>query len=278
VADFPDLSLAAWQPTRDLLHAYAGVPGAVRMALTPPQRHHGHASLFVSARVLTTSPIPAGARTFEMLLDLTQSRLLIEIGDGETTGFPLRGQSAMTLGREVATYLAKTGIYFEPDVEELGQTEGIYDPAAVARFQRALSQLDILFKHFSGELRQGAGAVRLWPHHFDLAVLWLTGRLIPGQDPDNEDYADERMNFGFSTGDATVPEPYLYATAYPLPPEMPHAELPAGARWQTEGWQGAVLPYAELVGADDAADRVLAFLRGMQDLGNRYMTPQGYDG
>ena len=101
----------------------------------------------------------------------------------------------------------------------------LYDIEAVTRFWRALSQLDLLFKQFSGELRRGAGAVRLWPHHFDLAMMWLTGRLIPGQDPDNEDYADERMNFGFSTGDATVPEPYLYATAYPLPPEMPHARV-----------------------------------------------------
>ena len=107
MADFPDLALAAWQPTRDLLRDYAGVPGAVRMALTPPQRHWGHLSLFVSVRGLTTSPIPAGARTFEMLLDLTQPRLLIESGDGETTGFPLRGQSAMTLGHEVAACLAK---------------------------------------------------------------------------------------------------------------------------------------------------------------------------
>lgn len=278
MADFPDLSLAAWQPTRDLLHAYAGVPGAVRMALTPPQRHHGHVSLFVSARGLTTSPIPAGARTFEMLLDLTQHRLTIQTSDGEIAHFPLRGQSADNLGRDVAASLAAMAVHFEPEAAELGQTGGEYDTAAVARFWQALSQLDLLFKQFGGELRRGAGAVRLWPHHFDLAVLWMTGRLIPGQDPDDEDYADERMNFGFSTGDATVPEPYLYATAYPLPVEMPHAELPAGAQWQTEGWQGALLPYNDLVGAEDAAERVLAFLRGMQDLGDRYLTPQGYDG
>ncbi len=277
MTDFPDLSLAAWQPTRDLLHAYAGVSGAVRMALTPPQRHYGHASLFISARGVTTSPIPAGARTFEMILDLTQHQLLIQTSDGQAAHFPLRGQPAAQLGRDVAAYLAGFGVHFEPDAAELGQAEGVYDPAAVVRFHRALAQLDILFKQFSGELRRGAGTVRLWPHHFDLAVMWLTGRLVAGQDPDNEDYADERMNFGFSTGDATIPAPYLYATAYPLPPEMAHAELPAAARWQTEGWQGAVLPYADLVGANDAAERVLAFLRGVQDLGERYMTLQGYD-
>jgi len=112
---------------------------------------------------------------------------------------------------------------------------------------------------------------------FDLAVFWLSGRSIPGEDSDDEDNADERMNFGFSTGDDSIAEPYLYATAYPLPPELPHAELPPGARWQAEGWQGAVFPYAELVGMADAQERVLSFLRGMQDLGERYMTPVSYE-
>lgn len=29
---------------------------------------------------------------------------------------------------------------------------------------------------------------------------WFSGRLVPGQDPANAEFADEQMNFGFSTG------------------------------------------------------------------------------
>jgi hypothetical protein len=189
--------------------------------------------------------------------------------------FPLRGQSAAHLNREVSAFLNGLDIHFEfPPDEVIGQSDGVYDAQAVTRFWRALSQLDMLLKQFSGELRRGAGTVRLWPHHFDLAVLWLTGRSLPGHDPDDENNADACMNFGFSTGDPSVPEPYLYATAYPLPPEMARATMPAGAVWHTEGWQGAVLPYADLVEADDAEERVLAFLRGMQRLGERAMAQQ----
>ena len=42
--------------------------------------------------------------------------------------------------------------------------------------------------------------VVLWPHHFGLAVLWFSGHPAPDQDPANAEYADEQMNFGFSTG------------------------------------------------------------------------------
>jgi hypothetical protein len=249
----------------------------VRSALTPPQRHWGHYSLFVSSAGLTTSPIPAGLGAFELILDLRRHELVVETSGGETTRFRLHGQSAQRLHADLQSFFGRLGIHPELDPDLIGRSDGVYDAQAAARYWRALMQLDILFKQFSGELRRGAGTVRLWPHHFDLAVFWLSGRCVPGEDCADEDNADERMNFGFSTGDDSIAEPYLYATAYPLPPELPHAELPAGVRWHTAGWQGAVLLYAELVSVADAQERVLTFLRGMQDLGERYMTPVSYE-
>ena len=275
--DFPDISLTTWQPTRDQLHDYIKLVGAVRSVLTPPQRHWGHLSLFVSSAGLTTSPIPAGPRTFELILDLRRHELADEASRGETANFRLHGQSTERLSADLQAFLGSLGIHPELAPDLIGRSDGVYDAQAVGRYWQALAQLDILLKQFSGELRRGAGIVRLWPHHFDLAVFWLSGRCIPGEDSDDEDNADERMNFGFSTGDDSIVEPYLYATAYPLPPELPHAELPPGAKWQTEGWQGAVFPYAELVGVTDAQERVLSFLRRMQDLGERYMTPVSYE-
>jgi hypothetical protein len=38
--------------------------GKVRMALSPPVNHWWHVTLYVTARGLTTSPIPYGMRTF----------------------------------------------------------------------------------------------------------------------------------------------------------------------------------------------------------------------
>jgi hypothetical protein len=79
------------------------------------------------------------------------------------------------------------------------------------------------------------------------------------------------MNFGFSTGDGGMPEPYFYITAYPLPAGLGATPVPTGAVWHTEGWQGAVLPYATLVGAPDAEDTLLNFLRTYETAGMKLM-------
>jgi len=80
-----------------------------------------------------------------------------------------------------------------------------------------------------------------------MAMLWLPGEKIPGQDPADEESSDKQMNFGFAFGDAGIPEPYFYTTAYPLPDELPELVLPEGTTWQSEGFSGAVLLYRRLL-------------------------------
>jgi hypothetical protein len=113
--------------------------------------------------------------------------------------------------------------------------------------------------------------VQLWPHHLDLALLWFSGRLAPGQDPANEEYADEQMNFGFSRGDDGIPESYFYATAYPTPASLTDITLPGDAYWHTEGFTGAILPYQALVEADAPAEALLTYLRTVQQAGASLM-------
>ena len=66
-------------------------------------------------------------------------------------------------------------------------------------------------------------------------------------------YEDTRqLAIGFSTGDQTIPEPYLYLTAYPEPDGFTKLALPEAAYWQAEGFSGAILPYAALQASNDA--------------------------
>jgi hypothetical protein len=115
------------------------------------------------------------------------------------------------------------------------------------------------------------GPVQLWPHHFDLAMVWFSGRTVPGVDTADEETAEEQMNFGFSTGDDGISDPYFYITAYPLPAELVKTPLPPNAVWHTHGWSGAIMPYAALVEADRPEEILLGFLKQVQAAGARLM-------
>lgn len=269
---FPPLPLAGWQATRDTIQTYAQVLGKVRRAMAPRQKHWGHISLQVTATGLTTGPMPAGDQVVEMVLDFTAHTLTIATSKGERLQMDLRGQSPKEFCETALAALDAIGI--RPDIDQskfASEVPGTYDKQAVETFWQALTQIDAVFKQFKGELRQETGPVQLWPHHFDLAMLWFSGRLVAGEEPSDEEKADEQMNFGFSTGDGGIPDPYFYITAYPWPDGMAEAALPAGAGWNSAGWQGALLRYETLVEQDNPKVFLLSFLKAAQEAGGGRM-------
>ncbi|MDX1523330.1 MAG: DUF5996 family protein, partial [Anaerolineae bacterium] len=152
--EFPALPLAEWQSTLETVQNYAKVIGKVRRALTPRQKHWSHVSLRVGTTGLTTTPIPAGRVTFEMLLDFTTHHLVITTSRGERLHKPLVGQSAAVFCEEALFALASLGFNVEIDRTVFSdQTPGTYDRDAVERYWLALSQIDSLFRQFKGEQR-----------------------------------------------------------------------------------------------------------------------------
>ena len=272
---FPPLPLDGWKETRDILHMYARVLGKIRQALTPPQKHWWHISLRAAAAGLTTTPIPAGNKTFEMLLDFTTHELCLSSSAGDWWDLSLPGHSTADFYDETLGALQTSDIEVQIDPSPFDdETPRTYDPAAVEAYWQALSQLDVLLKQFKGELRQETSPVQLWPHHFDLSLVWFSGRLVPGTDPNDPEYADEQMAFGFSTGDEGIPAPYFYITAYPWPESLSQMTLPAGATWQEEGWNGALLMYENVVRDDRPRDLLLDFWRTVQAAGAKLMLPE----
>ena len=99
------------------------------------------------------------------------------------------------------------------------------------------------------ELRAGAASidgsdpsrVQIWPEHFDMAVEL-------GAESDGA-----RAAYGLSPGDESHDEPYAYVAPWSAPAP--------GELWQAEGFTGAELRYASIVGAEDQRGTVLTFLR-----------------
>src|SRR5207253_11400730 len=90
---WPTLPLGEWQATHDTLHMWLQIVGKTRLALAPAQNHWWHVALYLTARGLTTSPMPHRERTFQVDLDFIDHRLAIHVSDGSTATMPLGPQT-----------------------------------------------------------------------------------------------------------------------------------------------------------------------------------------
>ena len=86
---WPSLPLAEWRDTCATLHLWMQIVGKVRLAQTAWINHSWHVTLYVTARGLTTSPIPYGQSTFEIDFDFVDHRLEVRSSDGRAAGFAL---------------------------------------------------------------------------------------------------------------------------------------------------------------------------------------------
>ena len=69
MSKWPRLSLGEWAGTRSTLHRWLQIAGKIRLVQTPWLNHSWPATLYVTARGLTTSPIVHEGRTFQIDFD-----------------------------------------------------------------------------------------------------------------------------------------------------------------------------------------------------------------
>lgn len=251
---YPTLEPDAIAETRDALHAYSRVMGGWLKSARARRKHWWHASLRPSLTGLTTGVVRA-ARDFELELDLIASQLHVRTA-GNLASEDLTGQSAADLAAFIDSTLTTAGIdaSLAPGDDVRGAAEfASYEKAEAVNLHHALASVAAAMERFRATIREETSPIQLWPHHFDLSMLWLPGPKIAGQDPADEEYSDKQMNFGFVFGDSSIAEPYFYVTAYPLPDALPDTELPAGTEWKSGGFSGAVLLYKDLVATADPA-------------------------
>lgn len=89
-AAWPSIPVSDWVDTRDTLHLYTQVVGKVRMVNEPMSNHWWNVPLYVTARGLTTSPIPhPTGPVFQIDFDFIDHRLDVETVTGQTRSVEL---------------------------------------------------------------------------------------------------------------------------------------------------------------------------------------------
>src|SRR5437016_13105217 len=107
---WPELPSAAWKDTRDTLHLWTQIVGKVRLALTPWLNHSWHVALYVTARGLTTSPIPWQDGSFQIDFDFIDHVLWLRTSDGHFRQILLKPTPVAEFYEDVMIALRELGI------------------------------------------------------------------------------------------------------------------------------------------------------------------------
>src|ERR1700737_2074033 len=149
---WPELPTAAWRDTYATLHLWTQIIGKIRLTKAPWLNHSWHVVLYVTARGLTTSPVPDGTRTFQIDLDFIDHALRISTSDGARRQFSLAGHSVASFYAAIMAALAPLGIHLaihktpnklpEPIRFSQDRQHASYDPDAARRFFQILANAD----------------------------------------------------------------------------------------------------------------------------------------
>src|SRR5437763_9841582 len=106
---WPELPWEQWKDTATTLHMWTQIVGKTRLMLTPRENHWWNVPLYVTARGLSTSPMPSHNGLFEVEFDFIDHQLCICLSSGERKSIALRPQSVASFYREYISVLQSLG-------------------------------------------------------------------------------------------------------------------------------------------------------------------------
>jgi Family of unknown function (DUF5996) len=276
---WPELPYRAWQDTCTTLHMWMQVVGKVRLARTPWLNHSWHATLYVTARGLTTSPIPHGRRSVQIDFDFLDHALIISTSDGGQRRKGLEPCAVADFYAAVTGALVELGVPVDinarpsevPDPIRFDQdrVHASYDAEYAQRFWRALVHVDRVLKQFRTGFLGKVSPVHLFWGALDLAVTRFSGRTAPPHPggipnlPDaitREAYSHEVSSAGFWPGGGPVDQAMFYSYAYPAPAAFRDCAVEPSEAYYHEQLGEFVLPYDAVRSAAAPEKMLLSFL------------------
>jgi Family of unknown function (DUF5996) len=273
---WPELTLSAWEETRDTFHMWTQVVGKVRLALEPMVNHWWQVPLYVTARGLTTSLMHAGTTGLEIEFDLIDHMLDLRTSHGRSRQVTLEPRSVASFYEATMVALGELGVRvtISPRPQEVieaipfaqDEEHHAYDAAAVHRFWLALVQIHRVMIRFRARFVGKASPVHFFWGGPDLAVTRFSGRRAPkhpGGVPNCADwvqelaYSHEVSSCGFWPGGSS--EGSFYSYAYPQPDGFAAWPVLPDAAYYGDEMGEFLLPYTAVRTANDPEAALLAF-------------------
>jgi hypothetical protein len=239
------------------------VSAAISYLPAVPDDSHTALRWVAPIRALVTELIPAD-RPFRIALrpaDLSLHALDATLNVGRSFALPGNdvgaaqewlGEVAKAAGLDAARLSFRKHYTIPTHAVAEGAAFTLRESNGLTELERYWSNASLLLEEVARD-EPTASAVRVWPHHFDIATLIAL--------PPRTTAPSRTIGVGHSPGDEWYGEPYWYVSPYPSPPvsSLPPTEIGA---WHTTHWIGAVLTASDYV-ADDAVQqqrRVVRFV------------------
>lgn len=272
---WPELATSDWRDTRDTLHLWTQIIGKLKVELAPFQNQLWHTALGLTARGLTTGPLPYHPGALQADFDFLAHQLVLQTSAGGIKSIPLYSRSVASFYDEVFASLRALGVEVEidPVSQELPQpircdldtTNDSYDPDAVQRWWTILqSSAKVMWRQrsfFTGK----ASPVHFFWGGFDLTATRHSGRTAPVKPDSGYIYRvaenEENWAAGFWPGSGAVTDAAYYAYMVPKPAGYEEAQIaPSAAFWSVELGE-FVLPYDAVRTAPDPDAMLWDFLQ-----------------
>jgi len=277
---WPALPLEAWSDTYATLHLWTQIVGKIRLTQSPWVNHSWHTTLYVTARGLTTSPIPDRERIFEIDFDFISHEVTIQSSDGRTVAIALEPQSVATFYQRLMRSMTSLDLHVTINRKpnevahaipfDRNETHRAYDPEYANRFWRVLVQADRVFKQFRSRFIGKCSPVHFFWGAPDLAVTRFSGRRAPEHPggvpnlPDwiaREAYSHEVSSCGLWPGGGPVPHAAFYSYAYPEPAGFAEARVRPSAAFYSTDLREFILPYDTVRNSESPDQTLLEFLQ-----------------
>jgi hypothetical protein len=279
--EWPALPYAAWKDTRDTLHLWTQIVGKIRLSQAPWINHSWHVALYLTARGLTTSPLPYGGREFQIDFDFIDHVLWVRTSDGHFRQLMLEPMPVARFYADLFAALNELGIDVRintmpneiPDAIpfDRDRVHASYDRDYAGRFWRVLLSAHRVFSLFRSGFLGKVSPVHFFWGSFDLAVTRFSGRRAPPHPggvphlPDSvvrEAYSHEVSSAGFwPGGGGPVDYAAFYSYAYPAPQGYGSAAVRPAQGFFSHELGEFLLPYDAMRASSDPEQMLMEFLQ-----------------
>ena len=233
---FPALTESAFIHVREQIHSIVKIIGKVRETLITPIAKNDNLWISVVGQGVCTPPMPLYGE-LEVGLNLESLRVELANATEKYDSIEVNGLTQQKIAEELNSKLTDFGVAVPIDINGFDYTK-VYTihPDEAKGFLTQLTNYNTLLTEFHKRISGGVKTqICLWPHHFDNAFKWFSGRRIADE--------EEQMGIGVSNGDESYELPYIYMSLYPSLRKTNTLEFSEGALLHDTDWQGFILPY-----------------------------------